>query len=107
MILGKRNERIMKIQIGENIKRFRPENNITQEALAEILGVSCAAVSKWEVGDTYPDITLIFPLADFFGAKKGSPAAPPIPKALPYSVRKSKKFSGSTTCFSVRTSRKK
>ena len=58
----------MKIQIGENIKRFRPENNITQEALAEILGVSCAAVSKWEVGDTYPDITLIFPLADFFGA---------------------------------------
>lgn len=52
MILGKRNERIMKIQIGENIKRFRPENNITQEALAEILGVSCAAVSKWEVGDS-------------------------------------------------------
>jgi len=59
--------RIMKIQIGENIKRLRRDRNITQEALAEILGVSCAAVSKWERGDTYPDITLIFPLADFFG----------------------------------------
>lgn len=46
MILGKRNGTIMKIQIGENIKRFRPEKNITQETLAEILGVSCAAVSK-------------------------------------------------------------
>lgn len=57
----------MKIYIGENIKRLRREKNITQETLAEILGVSCAAVSKWERGDTYPDITLIFPLADFFG----------------------------------------
>lgn len=57
----------MKILIGENIKRLRREKNITQEALAEILDVSCAAVSKWERGDTYPDITLIFPLADYFG----------------------------------------
>lgn len=46
MILGKRNEAIMKIQIGESIKRFRLEKSITQEATTEILGVSCAAVSK-------------------------------------------------------------
>ena len=36
------------IQIGENIKRLRRERNLTQEELAEIFGVSCAAVSKWE-----------------------------------------------------------
>ena len=56
----------MKITIGETIKRLRREKDITQEALSELLGVSCAAVSKWERGETYPDITLIFPLASFF-----------------------------------------
>ncbi len=57
----------MKLKIGENIKRLRRSHNITQEQLAEILNVSCAAVSKWETGDTYPDITLIFPLSHYFG----------------------------------------
>lgn len=56
----------MKIKIGENIKRLRRERNITQEKLAEVLNVSCAAVSKWETGDTYPDITLLFPLSHYF-----------------------------------------
>lgn len=56
----------MKITIGENIKRMRRERNITQEELAELFGVSCTAVSKWERGETYPDITLIFPLANYF-----------------------------------------
>lgn len=41
----------MKITIGENIKRMRRERNITQEELAELFGVSCTAVSKWERGD--------------------------------------------------------
>ena len=57
----------MKIMIGDNIKRMRRERNITQEELAEMFGVSCTAVSKWERGETYPDITLIFPLANYFG----------------------------------------
>jgi len=56
----------MKITIGENIKRMRRARNITQEELAELFGVSCTAVSKWERGETYPDITLIFPLANYF-----------------------------------------
>ena len=56
----------MKITIGENIKRLRREKNITQEQLAEYLNVSSAAVSKWERGDTLPDITLLFPLANYF-----------------------------------------
>ena len=56
----------MEISIGENIKRLRLEKGITQEQLAEILNVSNAAVSKWERGGSFPDITLLFPLADYF-----------------------------------------
>ncbi len=56
----------MNISIGENIKKLRKEKDITQEKLAEVLNVSVAAVSKWERGETYPDITLIFPLAHYF-----------------------------------------
>ncbi len=57
----------MDISIGKNIKRLRQEKNITQEQLAEVMNVTCAAVSKWERGETYPDITLLQPLAFFFG----------------------------------------
>lgn len=57
----------MKLNIGENIRRLRRERDITQERLAQILNVSCAAVSKWETGDSLPDITLLLPLAHFFG----------------------------------------
>lgn len=56
----------MKILIGENIKQLRKAKNMTQEQLAEALNISCAAVCKWERGDTYPDITLLQPLAYFF-----------------------------------------
>lgn len=56
----------MKLTIGENIKKLRREKNITQEELAEELGVSCAAVSKWERNESYPDIAMIFPLAVYF-----------------------------------------
>lgn len=57
----------MNIYIGENIKRLRREKNITQEKLAEHLNVSTQAVSKWERNETYPDITMILPLAGYFG----------------------------------------
>ena len=52
--------------IGENIKRLRNERKITQETLASYLGVSCQAVSKWERGDTSPDIGMVIPIANFF-----------------------------------------
>ncbi len=57
----------MKILIGQNNRRLRREKEMTQEDLAEYLNVSVAAVSKWERDETYPDITLLFPLAQFFG----------------------------------------
>lgn len=57
----------MNIYIGENIKRLRQGRQITQEQLSVSMGVSCAAVSKWERGETLPDISLLPLLAQFFG----------------------------------------
>ncbi len=57
----------MEMTIGTNIKRLRMAKNITQEQLSAAMNVSCAAVSKWERGETYPDITLLQPLAYYFG----------------------------------------
>lgn len=57
----------MRMTIGANIKRLRKEKEITQEQLSVFMNVSCAAVSKWERGETYPDITLLQPLAYYFG----------------------------------------
>lgn len=57
----------MELNIGTNIKRLRQAKGITQEHLAELLSVSSAAVSKWEARNTYPDITLLYPLASIFG----------------------------------------
>lgn len=56
----------MKVLIGENIKRLRKMKGLTQEGLATVFNVSCAAVSKWESGETYPDMSLLFPLAYYF-----------------------------------------
>ena len=47
------------LKIGEKIKSKRRERDLTQEELANILGVSKAAVSKWENEESYPDITLL------------------------------------------------
>ncbi|MBQ8524842.1 MAG: helix-turn-helix transcriptional regulator [Clostridia bacterium] len=57
----------MNLYIGENIKRLRKLKNITQETLAERMHVSIAAVSKWERGETLPDISMVIPLASYFG----------------------------------------
>ena len=48
---------------GSTIKNLRESKGITQAQLAEIVGVSSKAVSKWETGKGLPDITLIEPLA--------------------------------------------
>lgn len=56
----------MKKSIGEVIKELRKEKNITQEKLAEYLGISFQAVSRWENGLAYPDVTLVPQLARFF-----------------------------------------
>ena len=55
------------IKLGEKIKSLRKQKNISQEVFANYLGVSFQAVSKWENGNTMPDVTLIPAIAAFFG----------------------------------------
>ena len=57
----------MDLNIADNLKRLRKQCKITQEDLANFIGVSFQAVSKWECGDGYPDITIIPIIANFFG----------------------------------------
>lgn len=57
----------MAMKIGEKIKALRKAKNISQESLANVLGVTFQAVSKWETGTTAPDVSLIPPLANYFG----------------------------------------
>ena len=56
----------MNIYFRENLRRLRRERDLTQEALADFLGVSFQAVSKWERGESYPDFELLPVIADFF-----------------------------------------
>ena len=56
----------MIVYLGENIKKQRKEKNITQEVLAEHLGVTFQSVSNWERGESYPDITMLPDIANFF-----------------------------------------
>lgn len=58
----------MNITLGENIRRLRTDSSLTQEQLAEAVGVSPQAVSRWETGISYPDITLLPVLANLFNA---------------------------------------
>lgn len=57
----------MTINISETIKSMRKDKNITQETLANFLGVSNQSISKWERNETYPDITMLPAIASFFG----------------------------------------
>ncbi|MBQ8187113.1 MAG: helix-turn-helix domain-containing protein [Clostridia bacterium] len=52
--------------IGETIRKLRRERDITQEGLAEMLGISSQAVSGWETGRTAPDISQLAPLSSIF-----------------------------------------
>lgn len=54
------------MKLSENIKRLRREREITQEDLAEMLGVSAQSVSHWECGRTMPDVTQLPVLANVF-----------------------------------------
>ncbi len=54
------------LTIGANIKKLRGERNITQQQLADAVGVTFQAVSKWENGATVPDVGTLPEIADFF-----------------------------------------
>ena len=56
----------MKMMLAENIRSFRKERSLTQEQLAEALGVTAGAVYKWEAKLSTPELELIIQMADFF-----------------------------------------
>lgn len=56
----------MNIYLGENIKKLRKEKDLTQEKLADLIGVSFQAISKWEREESLPDVAILPVIADFF-----------------------------------------
>ena len=56
----------MQLKLPEKIKNYRKEMELTQEGLAEAIGVTVGAVSKWENGNNVPDILTLMQLANFF-----------------------------------------
>ena len=52
--------------LAENLRKYRLIKNLTQEDVAEYLGITPQSVSKWERGETFPDITFLPPLANIF-----------------------------------------
>ena len=57
---------MMKIKLSENIRSFRKARSLTQQQLADALGVTVGAVYKWEAGLSAPDLSLLVELADLF-----------------------------------------
>ncbi|MDD2371622.1 MAG: helix-turn-helix domain-containing protein [Firmicutes bacterium] len=56
----------MNTKLAENLKKIRKENNLSQEQLAEELKVSRQAISKWESGNTYPEMEKILQICNKF-----------------------------------------
>ena len=54
------------MNLGNKIRELRRAHNLTQEQLATALNISAQAISKWEMGASYPDMTMIPTLAAFF-----------------------------------------
>ena len=58
---------VNRINIGGFLRDLRNEKNLTQEELAEKFGVSSRSVSRWENGNTMPELGILVELADFYG----------------------------------------
>ena len=56
----------MIIKLAENLQLLRKEKGLTQEALAEVFGVTPQSVSKWELGLSCPDIMILPEIAEFY-----------------------------------------
>ena len=54
------------LYLSENLKKYRLMKNLTQEDIAEYLGITPQSVSRWERGECYPDITFLPALANIF-----------------------------------------
>ena len=57
----------MNLNFAENFKKLRKDKAITQEKLAEVLGVTSQSISRWELNICYPDLELLPIIANYFG----------------------------------------
>ena len=55
------------MEMGKEIRRLRKDRGLTQEALADALNVTAQTVSKWELGNSVPDVQMLPEIAVFFG----------------------------------------
>ena len=58
-----------KIIISEKLKTYRVENKVTQQQIADLIGVTSQSISKWEREESYPDIAVLPLLAQTIGCK--------------------------------------
>ncbi len=56
----------MTFHLGENLRTYRLQKGLTQEQVADVFGVSPQAISRWENGSAYPDVTLLPGIAMYF-----------------------------------------
>ena len=88
--------------ISENLVFLRKSNKMTQSQLAERIGYSDKAVSRWETGDALPDINVLYELCDFYGvtldalATKGG-----VSDQSPVKMRSSIRYGIATGCLAV------
>ncbi len=61
------NDEKLKVVLGKNIAAFRKQQRLTQAGLAEKLNYSDKAVSKWERGESIPDVLTLVQIAELFG----------------------------------------
>ena len=77
--------------IAENLLRFRTQANLTQAQLAELLNYSDKAVSKWERGESIPDIRVLMQIAGIYNIKLDDLVSRPAEKEVKPVLHKRKK----------------
>lgn len=77
--------------IAENLLRFRTQANLTQAQLAELLNYSDKAVSKWERGESVPDIRVLMQIASIYNIKLDDLVSRPAEKEVKPVLHKRKK----------------
>ena len=82
-----------KENLAQNLTKYRKASNLTQLELAEKLNYSDKAISKWERGESAPDIFVLKQLADFYGTKVDTLLSEPKPERVKLSLATSKKRS--------------
>ena len=91
-------------KIANFIKIYRKEKGLTQQQLAELVGVTEKAVSKWETGRGMPDISLLIPISEALGVKVSELLNGECETVIDYELERRKKkynwqFKLTVSCF--------